>query len=470
MQKPQDIKAPVASLAATSTKLFSDLDLIEPLLRALKDLNYEKPTPIQEQSIPILLAKKDLLGCAQTGTGKTAAFALPLLQNLAKSKVAAGRRQALVLVLAPTRELALQIHQSFEDYGRYLDIKTAVIFGGVGQGPQVKALFNGVDVLVATPGRLFDLLQQKHVYLDKVQTFVLDEADRMMDMGFITDIQKILKILPKERHNLFFSATMPPDIAKLANNILVNPLRVEITPAATTAEKIEQWLMYVDKAAKKDLLRHLLEDKSLKRVIVFTRTKHGANKVAEVLLKNKITSAAIHGNKSQGARVRALEDFRSGHCRVLIATDIAARGIDVDDITHVINFEIPNVAENYVHRIGRTARAGREGIAISFCDAEEKSFIRDIEKATGKAIPVVTTQPYHSKAVELAALMSSGKAKAQIEGAGRRGGGGNRNRRGNGGGGGGRTGGTSRSSGNGGGSSGSRGGGFRGNSGNSNRP
>ncbi|AZZ36548.1 DEAD/DEAH box helicase [Bdellovibrio sp. qaytius] len=463
MQKPQDSKAPVATApsatVATSTKLFSDLNLIEPLQRALRDLNYERPTPIQEQSIPILLAKKDLLGCAQTGTGKTAAFALPLLQNLAKSKEAAGRRQALVLVLAPTRELALQIHQSFEDYGRYLEIKTAVIFGGVGQGPQVKALFNGVDVLVATPGRLFDLLQQKHVYLDKVQTFVLDEADRMMDMGFITDIQKILKILPKERHNLFFSATMPPDIAKLANNILVNPQRVEITPAATTAEKIEQWLMYVDKAAKKDLLRHLLEDKALKRVIVFTRTKHGANKVAEVLLKNKITSAAIHGNKSQGARVRALEDFRSGHCRVLIATDIAARGIDVDDITHVINFEIPNVAENYVHRIGRTARAGREGIAISFCDAEEKSFIRDIEKATGKAIPVVTQQPYHSKAVELAQLMSPGKAKAKIEGGNR---GGNRNRRGGGGG-------QRRSgSGGGGGNGGSRSG-FRGNSGSPNR-
>ena len=425
-------KSPAPKAADASTKLFSDLELIEPLQRALKDLQYEKPTPIQEQSIPILLAGKDLLGCAQTGTGKTAAFALPLLQNLAKSKVAAGRRQALVLVLAPTRELALQIHQSFEDYGRYLQIKTAVIFGGVGQGPQVKALFNGVDVLVATPGRLFDLLEQKHVYLDKVQTFVLDEADRMMDMGFINDIQKILKILPKVRHNLFFSATMPPDIAKLANNILVNPEKVEITPAATTAEKIEQWLMYVDKTAKKDLLRHLLADKAFKRVIVFTRTKHGANKVAEVLLKNHITSAAIHGNKSQGARQRALEDFRSGHCRVLIATDIAARGIDVDDITHVINFEIPNIAENYVHRIGRTARAGREGIAISFCDAEEKSFIRDIEKATGKTIPIVTQQPYHSKNVELAALMSPGKAKAKIEG-GNRGGNRNRNRRGGGG-------------------------------------
>lgn len=433
MQNSQDSKAP------TTTKLFSDLELIEPLQRALRDLNYEKPTPIQEQSIPILLAGKDLLGCAQTGTGKTAAFALPLLQNLTKSKIRPRHRQALVLVLAPTRELALQIHQSFEDYGRYLDIKTAVIFGGVGQGPQVKALYNGVDVLVATPGRLFDLLEQKHVYLDKVQTFVLDEADRMMDMGFIADIQKILKILPKQRHNLFFSATMPPDIAKLANNILVNPEKVEITPAATTAEKIEQWLMYVDKPQKRDLLKHLLADKSLKRVIVFTRTKHGANRVAEVLLKSKITSAAIHGNKSQGARQRALEDFRSGHCRVLIATDIAARGIDVDDITHVINFEIPNIAENYVHRIGRTARAGREGIAISFCDAEEKSFIRDIEKATGKAIPVVTQQPYHSKAVELAQLMSPGKAKAKLEAA-ERGGGGrrNRHRRGGKGGGGGR--------------------------------
>lgn len=449
MKNDQNSPAPVVQ--ATSTKLFSDLELIEPLQRALRDLNYENPTPIQEQAIPILLAGKDLLGCAQTGTGKTAAFALPLLQNLAKSKTRPGRRQALVLVLAPTRELALQIHQSFEDYGRYLDLKAAVIFGGVGQGPQVKALSNGVDVLVATPGRLFDLLSQKHVYLDKVQAFVLDEADRMMDMGFINDIQKIIKILPKQRHNLFFSATMPTDISKLANNILVNPERVEVTPVATTAEKIEQWLMYVDKPQKRDLLKFLLDDKAFKRVIVFTRTKHGANKVAEVLLKYKITSAAIHGNKSQNARQRALEDFRSGHCRVLIATDIAARGIDVDDITHVINFEIPNVPENYVHRIGRTARAGREGIAISFCDAEEKSFIRDIEKTMGKTIPVVTTQPYHSKNVELAALMSPGKAKAKLE-ANERGGGRNRQRRGGGGGGG--AGGNSR-------------GGFRGNKGQS---
>ncbi len=450
------------ALQTATTKLFSDLDLIEPLQRALRDLNYENPTPIQEQAIPILLAGKDLLGCAQTGTGKTAAFALPLLQNLAKSKNRPGRRQALVLVLAPTRELALQIHQSFEEYGRYLDLKTAVIFGGVGQGPQVKALSNGVDVLVATPGRLFDLLEQKHVYLDKVQAFVLDEADRMMDMGFINDIQKILKILPKQRHNLFFSATMPADISKLANNILVNPVRVEVTPVATTAEKIEQWLMYVDKPQKRDLLKHLLDDKAFKRVIVFTRTKHGANKVAEVLLKYKITSAAIHGNKSQNARQRALEDFRSGHCRVLIATDIAARGIDVDDITHVINFEIPNVPENYVHRIGRTARAGREGIAISFCDAEEKSFIRDIEKTMGKTIPVVTKQPFHSKAVELAALMSPGKAKAKLEASerGSRGGGGNRQRRGGGGG-------QRRSGSGGGGGSGGPRTGFRGNSGQS---
>ncbi|WP_409480041.1 DEAD/DEAH box helicase [Pseudobdellovibrio sp. HCB154] len=436
MQKDQKSPSSVAA-DATTTKLFSDLELIEPLQRALRDLNYEKPTPIQEKSIPILLAGKDLLGCAQTGTGKTAAFALPLLQNLAKSKNRPRHRQALVLVLAPTRELALQIHQSFEDYGRYLDLKTAVIFGGVGQGPQVKALSMGVDVLVATPGRLFDLLEQKHVYLDKVQAFVLDEADRMMDMGFIADIQRIIKILPKQRHNLFFSATMPPDISKLANNILVNPEKVEVTPAATTAEKIEQWLMYVDKPQKRDLLKFLLDDKAFKRVIVFTRTKHGANRVAEVLQKSKITSAAIHGNKSQSARQRALEEFRSGHCRVLIATDIAARGIDVDDITHVINFEIPNIPENYVHRIGRTARAGREGIAISFCDSEEKSFIRDIEKATGKAIPVVTQQPYHSKAVELAQLMSPGKAKAKLEAAERGGGGGgrrNRNRRGGGGG------------------------------------
>ncbi len=424
------------------TKLFSDLELIEPLQRALRDLRYEKPTPIQEQAIPLLLKGRDLLGCAQTGTGKTAAFALPLLQNLAKSKARPGRRQALVLVLAPTRELALQIHQNFEDYGRYLDMKTAVIFGGVGQSPQVKDLYEGVDVLVATPGRLFDLLEQKHVYLDKVQAFVLDEADRMMDMGFINDIQKILKILPKQRHNLFFSATMPKDIAKLAESILRDPAKVEVAPESSTAEKVEQWVMYVDKPKKRDLLKHVLQDKALKKVIVFTRTKHGANRVAEVLQKIKITSAAIHGDKSQGARQRALEDFRSGHCRVLIATDIAARGIDVDDITHVINFEIPHIPENYVHRIGRTARAGREGIAISFCDVEEKSFIRDIEKSIGKTIPVVTQQPFHSKEVELAAFMSVGKAKAKLE-AGEKGGGGGRNRhrrggrRGGGGGGGG---------------------------------
>lgn len=421
-----------------STKLFSDLELIEPLQRALRDLRYEKPTPIQEQAIPILLQGRDLLGCAQTGTGKTAAFALPLLQNLAQSKIRPRHRQALVLVLAPTRELALQIHENFVDYGRYLDLKTAVIFGGVGQGPQVKELLNGVDVLVATPGRLFDLLEQKHVFLDKVQAFVLDEADRMMDMGFIADIQKILKILPKQRHNLFFSATMPKDIAKLAESILNNPARVEITPESSTAEKVEQWVMYVDKPKKRDLLKHILQDKAFKKVIVFTRTKHGANRVAEVLQKIKITSAAIHGDKSQGARQRALEEFRSGHCRVLIATDIAARGIDVDDITHVINFEVPHIPENYVHRIGRTARAGRAGIAISFVDIEEKSFIRDIEKSIGKTIPVVTQQPFHSKEVELAAFMSVGKAKAKLEaqenGGGRGGAGRNRNRRGGGGG------------------------------------
>jgi ATP-dependent RNA helicase RhlE len=412
---------------------FSDLKLIDPLQRALRDLNYLVPTPIQQQAIPPLLEGRDLLGCAQTGTGKTAAFALPLLNKLAQQKIRPKHRQAHVLVLAPTRELALQIFESFNDYGRYLDLKTAVIFGGVGQGPQVKELYNGVDVLVATPGRLFDLLEQKHVYLDKVHSFVLDEADRMMDMGFIADIKKILKILPKERQNLFFSATMPKDIAGLADSILRNPVKVEVAPESTTAEKVEQWLMYVDKPQKRDLLKHLLLDKAFKKVIVFTRTKHGANKVAEVLQKNRITSEAIHGNKSQSARVRALENFRSGHCRVLIATDIAARGIDVDDISHVINFELPHIPENYVHRIGRTARAGRAGIAISFCDAEEKAFVRDIEKATGKTIPVVTTQPFHSKAVELASVMSVGKAKAQIEGkqnrGGRSGGGGGGRRR-----------------------------------------
>jgi len=394
---------------------FSDLKLSPSIQKALVDLNYETPTPIQEKAIPIILENKDLLGCAQTGTGKTAAFALPILNILEQRKQNVGQRQVHTLILTPTRELAIQIFDNFKEYGKYMNLKIATAYGGVGIQPQIKALQNGVDVLVATPGRLLDLITQRHVMLNKVQMFVLDEADRMLDMGFIQDIKRIIPLLPSQRHSLFFSATMPPDILKLAHTILKNPEQVAVTPVATTAEKINQSVLFVDRPQKRELLKHLLNSSDLKKVIVFTRTKFGANRVAEILQKLKITAAAIHGNKSQSARQKALEGFRRGDIRVLIATDIVARGIDVDGITHVINYEIPNQPESYVHRIGRTARAGAEGIAISFCELEEKSFIRDIEKTIGQKIPVVTDHPYHSKTVEQAGFVSSGKAKAMIE-------------------------------------------------------
>ncbi|MES2964500.1 MAG: DEAD/DEAH box helicase [Bdellovibrionota bacterium] len=428
---------------------FTDLRLIEPLQRAVKDTGYTTPTPIQAAAIPHLLEGRDLLGCAQTGTGKTAAFSLPILQRLMENPRRAAPRHTRVLVLTPTRELAIQIHESFRTYGKHLPLKYAVIFGGVGQNPQVDALSRGIDVLVATPGRLLDLINQRHVNLGNLEVFVLDEADRMLDMGFINDIRKIIKMLPAKRHNLFFSATMPPEIQSLSSSLLHDPVRVEVTPIASTAEKISQWVMFVDKAKKKDLLRHLMQDKALKRVIVFTRTKRGANQVAEVLEKNRISSAPIHGNKSQNARQRALDDFKAGRIRVLVATDIAARGIDVDGITHVINFELPNVSESYVHRIGRTARAGAEGIAISFCEAEERAYLRDIEKLTGQTIPVVTDHPFHSHSVASAPMMSKGKAKAAIESRDNRpggGGGGNRRRRRRPGGGGGGSGGGAKKS------------------------
>ncbi len=398
-----------------SEQNFTDLDLLEPLLNALKDAGYERPTPIQEACIPPLLEKKDLLGCAQTGTGKTAAFALPILQNLALQNRRPVPKYPRALILTPTRELAIQIFESFKVYGKNLKLSHTVIYGGVGQGPQVKSLRKGVDILVATPGRLLDLIEQKCVRLDKTEVFVLDEADRMLDMGFIQSIRRILKLLPLQRHNLFFSATMPKEIVALADSMLVDPVKIEVAPQSTTVELIDQFVMYVEKSKKRDLLRALLQNKEFKRVIVFTRTKHGANRVAETLSKNKISSEAIHGNKSQGARQRALDNFKAGRTRVLIATDIAARGIDIDNVTHVINFEVPNISESYVHRIGRTARAGTKGVAISFCDSEEKAFIHDIEKLIGKKIPVDRDQPYHSEDVERARLMSKGKAKAAIE-------------------------------------------------------
>lgn len=398
----------------TTTK-FTDLPLIAPLQFSLKEAGYEHPTPIQLAAIPVILAGHDLLGIAQTGTGKTAAFSLPILQNLAKHQTRLEPKCPRTLILTPTRELAIQIHDNITAYSKHLKLKHAVIFGGVGQGPQVKALQGGVDILVATPGRLIDLFEQKFLSLHKVEIFVLDEADRMLDMGFMQDIKRILPLLPKKRHNLFFSATMPPEISKLAHTILVNPQKVEVTPTSSTAEKVEQTVMYVEKKDKLDLLIHLLENNDLYKVLVFVDMKHGANRVVDKLNKAGISAAGIHGDKSQSARQRALEDFRNEKIRVLVATDIAARGIDIDGITHVINLEISHIPENYIHRIGRTARAGASGQSISFSTAEEKSFLYAIEKITRQPVTLVKDHPYHSEAVEKAQVMSPGKAKALLE-------------------------------------------------------
>jgi ATP-dependent RNA helicase RhlE len=370
-----------------SVQTFAELELIEPLQRALAAENYTTPTPIQSQAIPQLLKGRDLLGCAQTGTGKTAAFALPILQKLAASKAPLRPKSVRCLVLTPTRELALQINDSFRTYGKHLRISSTVVMGGVGQVPQIKAIARGVDVLIATPGRLNDLLMQRQVQFDQLEVFVLDEADRMLDMGFIRDVRKIVAVLPAARQTMLFSATMPDDIARLAQSILKEPVRVEVTPVATTAERIDQRVLFVDKGAKHKLLGQVLKDTSIARAIIFTRTKHGANKVGEVLERGSVMAEVIHGNKSQSARQKALENFRAGRSRVLVATDIAARGIDVDGITHVINFDLPNDPESYVHRIGRTARAGAEGVAISFCDGTERGFLRDIEKLIRQKLP-----------------------------------------------------------------------------------
>jgi len=370
------------------THSFATLDLVEPLQRALRAENYERPTPIQAQAIPPLLAGRDLLGIAQTGTGKTAAFALPILQRLSAQRVALRRGQMRALVLSPTRELAIQIDDSFRRYGRHLALRSAVIFGGVGQGPQVEALARGLDIVVATPGRLLDLVEQRHLRLDQVEIFVLDEADRMLDMGFIHDIKRVIAALPQQRQSLFFSATMPEAAARLAGGMLKDPVRAAITPQATPVERIEQRVYFVDQSNKRALLADLLKDRAIARALVFTRTKHGANRVAEQLTKGGIGAEAIHGNKSQAARQRALANFRDGKARVLVATDIAARGIDIDGITHVINYELPNLPESYVHRIGRTARAGAAGSAIAFCDASERGFLRDIETLTRQSLVV----------------------------------------------------------------------------------
>ncbi len=365
-------------------------------MRALQSEGYTKPTPIQEQSIPVLLERRDLLGCAQTGTGKTAAFAIPILQLLHQDELyKKGPHAIKALILTPTRELAIQIGESFAAYGKHLRIKHTVIFGGVGQKPQTDALRAGVDVLIATPGRLLDLMDQRFVHLQHIKMFVLDEADRMLDMGFIHDVKKVIAKIPQKRQTLFFSATMPPEISKLANSILTNPVKVEVTPVSTTADTIQQSIYMVEKKDKKKLLHHLLQDKAIVTALVFTRTKHGADKVVKDLQQSGIKAEAIHGNKSQNARQRALSNFKARITRVLVATDIAARGIDIDELSHVVNYELPNVPETYVHRIGRTGRAGAAGISISFCDDEEVEFLHDIQKLIGKSLPVVDDQPYH---------------------------------------------------------------------------
>jgi ATP-dependent RNA helicase RhlE len=378
--------------------LFQDLNLIEPILKALKTEGYTQPTPIQEQSIPIILDRKDLLGCAQTGTGKTAAFSIPLLQILYNERAQHKEQKTIkALILTPTRELAIQIDESLAAYGRHTGLKHLVIFGGVSQNPQTDALRRGVDILVATPGRLLDLINQKYVHLDQVKFLVLDEADRMLDMGFVHDVKKIIARVPSKRQTLFFSATMPSEIKQLADTILNKPERVEVTPVSSTAETIQQEMFFVDKGDKRDLLTHILKDKNIKTALVFTRTKHGADKVVKDLSRVGITAEAIHGNKSQNARQRALSNFKNRTTRVLVATDIAARGIDVDDLTHVINYELPNVPETYVHRIGRTGRAGASGIALSFCDHEERDFLKDIQKLIAISIPVNDEHPYPMK-------------------------------------------------------------------------
>lgn len=388
---------------------FNNLQLIEPLLKALSQEGYTKPTPIQEQSIPVILQHKDLLGCAQTGTGKTAAFALPMLQLMHEQQQQSQEkfRNIKALILTPTRELAIQIEESFSAYGKYVDLRHLVIFGGVSQVNQVNVLRRGVDILVATPGRLLDLMNQGYISLRDIKFFVLDEADRMLDMGFVHDVKKIIAKLPTKRQTLFFSATMPPEIQQLANVLLSNPVKVEVTPVSSTADTIIQSMYFVEKDNKKSLLLHLLKDSGIKTALVFARTKHGADKVAKELNRAGIFAEAIHGNKSQNARQSALANFKSRKTRVLVATDIAARGIDIDELTHVINFDLPNVPETYVHRIGRTGRAGASGIALSFCDAEEKEYLRDIHKLIARPIPMVEDHPYAMADTSLAIRRNS---------------------------------------------------------------
>lgn len=375
--------------------LFENLNIIEPIQRALKTEGYTEATPIQSEAIPQLLDGADLLGCAQTGTGKTAAFAIPILQGISfEQRNLKGNRPIKALVLAPTRELAIQIADSFKAYSKHLGLRTLAIYGGVSQHPQTNALTKGIDVLVATPGRLLDLINQKYVHLDKIKYFVLDEADMMLDMGMLQDVKKIMKYVPAVRQNMLFSATMPKEIEKLAGNILKNPVKIAITPVSSAVEVIEQSVYFVNKSNKTNLLIHLLKDKSIVSALVFSRTKHGADKIVKLLVKAGLQAQAIHGDKSQNARQLALNNFKQGKTRILVATDIAARGIDVEELSHVFNYNLPEVPETYVHRIGRTGRAGLGGIAISFCDQEEKPLLAEIQKLVSKSIPMVEDHPY----------------------------------------------------------------------------
>jgi len=389
VQKMQRLFRPHFTLILMS---FKNLNLIEPVMKALTAEGYTIPTPIQKQSIPFVLEGRDLQGCAQTGTGKTAAFAIPIIQLLQQQKQ--HKNAIKVLVLTPTRELAIQIDESFAAYGKFTSMRHTVIFGGVSQLHQTNALRRGIDVLTATPGRLLDLINQGFIDLRQLEIFVLDEADRMLDMGFIHDVKKVIAYLPAKRQTLFFSATMPPEIQKLAKSLLVNPAKVEVTPPTSTVDKIEQSLYHTNKNDKPNLLLHLLDENKIRTALVFTRTKHGADKVVKYLLKNDVDAAAIHGNKSQNARQLALNNFKNGKLRVLVATDIAARGIDIDELTHVFNYDLPEVPETYIHRIGRTGRAGNSGIAIAFCDTEERGNLNDIQKLIGIKVPVVEAHPY----------------------------------------------------------------------------
>ncbi len=409
-----------ASSVPVSNIAFTDLGLSDAVLKALTAEGYVNPTPIQQKAIPQVMAGRDLLGCAQTGTGKTAAFALPMIERLLASNTPRDGRRPRALVLSPTRELSAQIADSFATYGRGTPLKYAVIFGGVGQGPQISMLSRGLDVLVATPGRLLDLMNQGAAFLDKVEILVLDEADRMLDMGFLPDVKRILQKLPKQRQTLFFSATMPSDIERLSREILVNPVRVDVAPVSSTAERIDQSVYMVEASEKRRVLEKVLRDPAMERAIVFTRTKHGANRLVKELERGEIVSEAIHGNKSQGARQRALDNFRSGRLKVLIATDIAARGIDVDGISHVVNYDLPNIPESYVHRIGRTARAGREGIAVSLCSREERGYLRDIERLTRTPIRKLETPEPSAEDVRPRAPRPEAEARPQGDRGGQR--------------------------------------------------